>query len=200
MERRPGTAAAGLLATKPLDPTTPAYLELWLAYTSEDICALMAVRSNTFNIPPSSYPRAPEPHRYFALNMETLGLQLQKHGKGHKFPRLSRSSMCSKHIFSSPTCPFLHSGCPYSRAVSRAHTLDSCTPPGCRILQSGITPGWGSCVITILAFFFYRVVPEPPLVSKPELSGALSAHANLPSPGPGPPILQGNSVKPTNGH
>lgn len=59
----------------------------------------------------------------------------------------------------------------------------------------------GSRVIAILAFFFfYRVVPEPPLISKPKLSGALSAHANLPSPGPGPPILQGNSVKPTNGH
>lgn len=40
MERRPGTAAAGLLATKPLDPATPAYLELWLAYTSEDIYVL----------------------------------------------------------------------------------------------------------------------------------------------------------------
>ena len=58
----------------------------------------------------------------------------------------------------------------------------------------------GSHVIAILAFFFFnRVVPEPPLISKPKLNRALCAHANLPSPGPGPPISQGNSVKPTNG-
>lgn len=37
MERHPGTATAGLLATKPLDSATSAYLELWLAYTIENI-------------------------------------------------------------------------------------------------------------------------------------------------------------------
>lgn len=61
----------------------------------------MAVRSNTFNIPPSSYPQAPEPHRYFALNMETLGLQLQKHGKGHSFQGY-RGPPCAPNIFFLP--------------------------------------------------------------------------------------------------
>lgn len=162
---------------------------------SSNGCEVKHIQYTTIELPTS--PRATQ---VFCSQHGNSWTATTKAWKGSQFPRLSRSSMCSKHIFSSPTCPFLHSGCPYSRAVSRAHTLDSCTPPGCRILQSGITPGWGSCVITILAFFFYRVVPEPPLVSKPKLSGPLPAHANLPSPGPGPPILQGNSVKPTNGH
>lgn len=39
MERRLGTAAAGLLATKPSDPATSEYLEPQLAHNSENICA-----------------------------------------------------------------------------------------------------------------------------------------------------------------
>lgn len=38
-ERRPGTAAAGLLATKPLDRATCAYLEPWPACPSERVRA-----------------------------------------------------------------------------------------------------------------------------------------------------------------
>lgn len=102
-------------------------------------CEVKHIQYTTIELPTS--PRATQ---VFCSQHGNSWTATTKAWKGSQFPRLSRSSMCSKHIFSTPTCPFLHSGCPYSRAVSRAHTLDSCTPPGCCILQSGITPGWGN--------------------------------------------------------
>lgn len=98
-----------------------------------------ALGSNTF-----------KPHQELPTSPTVTKRSWSQHGKSwmaattawerSQLPGPAQSSVCPKLILSVVTCPYLHSGCPYSRA----HTLDSCTPPGCCIPQSGSTPGQGS--------------------------------------------------------
>lgn len=101
MERRPGTATARLLATKPLDPAASAYLRLRPAYTSENI-RLMAVRSNTFNTLPSSYITSPTATQVLCSQRGKSRTATTKTWKGSQLAGLSQFSMCTKHMFFYP--------------------------------------------------------------------------------------------------
>lgn len=64
MERRPGTAAAELLATKPLEPATCAYLEPWPAHPGERGRA-EGLRGQTHSNPTMELPISPMPTQGF---------------------------------------------------------------------------------------------------------------------------------------
>lgn len=139
MERRAGTAAAGLLATKPSDRATCAYLELWPAHPGERVRA-EGLWGQTHSNPTTELPMSPTATQACWSQHGKSWMATTTAWDRSELPGLAQSSVCCKLILSVVTCPYLHSGCPYSRA----HTLDSCIPPGCCILQSGITLGQGS--------------------------------------------------------
>lgn len=108
-ERRPGTAAAGLLATKPLDPATCAYLEPRPARPGERVRA-EGLWGQTHSNTTTELPTSPTATQGFWSQREKSWMAATT---AQERSQIYRSPLCVSNIFFSiVTCPYLHSGCP----------------------------------------------------------------------------------------